>query len=128
VEGERVTLKIVAKWGDACNVGGDPETVRHKLAVLKQHCAAIGRNDAEIVKSTGVTVHLVESVKTAERRAHQAAGQTCYDWCARPSAEFWPALRGPRAPHVVPKVEARPVANVAPMSTSPSRCPDGAGP
>src|SRR5919202_154646 len=35
--GERVTLKLVAKWGDACNIGGDLDTVRHKLDVLRRH-------------------------------------------------------------------------------------------
>ena len=30
--GEKVTLKLVAKYGDACNIGGfDPEVYRHKF-------------------------------------------------------------------------------------------------
>ncbi|MDQ3225126.1 MAG: TIGR03560 family F420-dependent LLM class oxidoreductase, partial [Chloroflexota bacterium] len=33
--GEKVTLKLVAQYGDACNVGaGDPETCRQKLGIL----------------------------------------------------------------------------------------------
>src|SRR5919199_641396 len=40
--GEKVTLKLVARWGDACNVAGpvpaDVDTIRHKLDVLKRHC------------------------------------------------------------------------------------------
>jgi len=43
-DGEKVTLKLVAQYGDACNVGGDLETVKHKLAVLKEHCEAVGRD------------------------------------------------------------------------------------
>jgi len=35
--GEKVTLKLVAQYGDACNVLGDLETLRRKLAVLKTH-------------------------------------------------------------------------------------------
>src|SRR2546423_4763704 len=35
--GEKVTLKLVPRFGDACNVVGGVETVRTKLAVLKQH-------------------------------------------------------------------------------------------
>src|SRR5487761_1137841 len=42
--GEKVTLKLVAQYGDACNVSGDLETVKHKFAVLKEHCEAVGRD------------------------------------------------------------------------------------
>ena len=37
--GEKVTLKLVAQYADACNVGGDVSTIEHKLAVLKQQRA-----------------------------------------------------------------------------------------
>ena len=37
--GEKVTLKLVAQYGDACNVGGgNPELIRQKLDVLQRHC------------------------------------------------------------------------------------------
>src|SRR4051794_36929234 len=42
--GEKVTLKLVAQYGDACNVGGDFATLTHKFAVLKQHCEDVGRD------------------------------------------------------------------------------------
>jgi F420-dependent oxidoreductase-like protein len=42
--GEQVTLKLVAQYGDACNVNGDLATIEHKFAVLKQHCEAVGRD------------------------------------------------------------------------------------
>ena len=38
--GEQLTLRAVARLGDACNVGGDPEIVRHKLGVLRGHLSA----------------------------------------------------------------------------------------
>ena len=51
--GEKVTLKLVAQYGDACNVGGgNPEVVKHKLDVLRQHCENEGRDYDEITKST----------------------------------------------------------------------------
>ena len=40
--GEQLTLRAVARLADAGNIGGDPETVRHKLAVLRGHCDAAG--------------------------------------------------------------------------------------
>ncbi|HEY0753100.1 MAG TPA: LLM class F420-dependent oxidoreductase [Ktedonobacteraceae bacterium] len=53
--GEQVTLKLVAQYGDACNIGGDLATIKHKLAVLKQHCQAIGR-DYESIRRTTISV------------------------------------------------------------------------
>ncbi|MBE3560637.1 MAG: LLM class F420-dependent oxidoreductase [Ktedonobacteraceae bacterium] len=46
--GERVTLKLVAKYADACNVGGSLETLRKKFAILKQHCEEVGRDYEDI--------------------------------------------------------------------------------
>ena len=55
--GEQVTLKLVAKYGDACNIGGlDPANYRHKFEVLRQHCEAVGRNYDEIERTAVVTV------------------------------------------------------------------------
>lgn len=52
--GEKKTLRLVAKYGDACNLfagfGGD--TLEHKLNVLREHCAAEGRPYEEIEKTT----------------------------------------------------------------------------
>jgi F420-dependent oxidoreductase-like protein len=50
--GEKVTLKLVAKYADACNVvGNDPEVTKHKLDVLKEHCERLERDYASIIKS-----------------------------------------------------------------------------
>jgi F420-dependent oxidoreductase-like protein len=46
--GERRTLRLVARHADACNLFGDPDTVRHKLAVLREHCAAERRDPATV--------------------------------------------------------------------------------
>jgi len=46
--GERRTLRLVARHADACNLFGDAAVVRHKLAVLRAHCEAEGRDPAEI--------------------------------------------------------------------------------
>lgn len=55
--GEQVTLKLVAQYGDACNVGGDPETVKHKLEVLRGHCEKVGRDYSSIIKSSNLNVY-----------------------------------------------------------------------
>jgi alkanesulfonate monooxygenase SsuD/methylene tetrahydromethanopterin reductase-like flavin-dependent oxidoreductase (luciferase family) len=49
--GERETLKLVAKYGDACNLFGSVDTVKHKLAVLRNHCKDIGRDYNSILKT-----------------------------------------------------------------------------
>lgn len=54
--GEQVTLKLVAKYADAANIGGDLETVRHKLDVLRGHCDTLGRDYQTIIRSSNVNV------------------------------------------------------------------------
>ena len=41
--GEQKTLRMVAQYADGCNLFGDPEVAGQKLAILKQHCDAVGR-------------------------------------------------------------------------------------
>ena len=49
--GEQRTLRIVAQYGDMCNIFGDVETVRHKMGVLRYHCESIRRDPDTIVKT-----------------------------------------------------------------------------
>ncbi len=46
--GERVTLRLAARYGDGCNLFGDVATVRRLIGVLHEHCAAVGRDPAEV--------------------------------------------------------------------------------
>jgi F420-dependent oxidoreductase-like protein len=52
--GERRTLKLVAQHANACNVFGDADTLRHKFAVLEEHCQRAGRDPSEITKTAFV--------------------------------------------------------------------------
>jgi alkanesulfonate monooxygenase SsuD/methylene tetrahydromethanopterin reductase-like flavin-dependent oxidoreductase (luciferase family) len=59
--GEQVTLKLVAKYGNASNFGlGDPEVIRQKVEILKRHCEAAGRDYESLVKSTEIPLILIE--------------------------------------------------------------------
>ncbi|UOQ87958.1 LLM class F420-dependent oxidoreductase [Agromyces endophyticus] len=49
--GEQVTLKIAATYADYTNFTGSLEEFAHKDEVLRGHCAAIGRDAAEITRS-----------------------------------------------------------------------------
>jgi F420-dependent oxidoreductase-like protein len=62
--GEKVTLRLVAQYANACNIGGDIATIKHKLAVLKQHCEELGR-DYESIKKT----NLIDDCVIAETEA-----------------------------------------------------------
>ena len=63
--GEKVTLKLVAQYGDACNVLGNMETNKHKLAVLKEHCEKLGRDYATIHCTTGAVCSIADSDEEA---------------------------------------------------------------
>jgi F420-dependent oxidoreductase-like protein len=49
--GEQLTLRAVARLADACNIGGEPDLVMHKLAVLRRHCDAAQRDYDSIEKT-----------------------------------------------------------------------------
>jgi alkanesulfonate monooxygenase SsuD/methylene tetrahydromethanopterin reductase-like flavin-dependent oxidoreductase (luciferase family) len=49
--GEQKTLRLVAKYADACNLFPTPE-LQHKLDVLKRHCEREKRNYDDIEKTT----------------------------------------------------------------------------
>lgn len=65
--GERRTLAIVARHADACNVVGDPTTVRHKLDVLEAHCEQAGRDPAEISKTRLGALVIADTAANAAR-------------------------------------------------------------
>lgn len=69
--GEKVTLKLVAKYGDACNisVGADPEAYKHKYQALQEHCEKLGRDYSTIIKSAHVFMTLVEPGKDPQKTA-----------------------------------------------------------
>ena len=48
--GEKKTLRLVAKYADACNLFARPE-LEHKLDVLRAHCDDVGRDYDEIEKT-----------------------------------------------------------------------------
>jgi alkanesulfonate monooxygenase SsuD/methylene tetrahydromethanopterin reductase-like flavin-dependent oxidoreductase (luciferase family) len=60
-----VTLKLVSRYGDACHIGGDVPSIQRKLAILKQHCAAIGRDYESIHRTATAFCSLGETAEQA---------------------------------------------------------------
>jgi len=67
--GEKVTLRIVAEHGDACNLtdSTDPAFYRHKLDVLASHCEAVGRDYDQILRTASFTVFTAKSQPELDR-------------------------------------------------------------
>jgi alkanesulfonate monooxygenase SsuD/methylene tetrahydromethanopterin reductase-like flavin-dependent oxidoreductase (luciferase family) len=72
--GEKRTLRLVALYADKCNVTGDVAQLAHKIDVLRQHCADVGRDPAEVaVTWMGPLILTTSDENTAEVRAMVAA-------------------------------------------------------
>jgi F420-dependent oxidoreductase-like protein len=56
--GEKKTLRLVAEYGDACNLYGTPEVIGAKLAILRGHCERLRRDYGAIEKTAIATVEL----------------------------------------------------------------------
>ena len=65
--GERRTLRIAARLGDGCNLPASLDVLDHKLAVLRDHCRAAGRDPAE------VQVTVLDIPVIGDDRGHAAA-------------------------------------------------------
>jgi alkanesulfonate monooxygenase SsuD/methylene tetrahydromethanopterin reductase-like flavin-dependent oxidoreductase (luciferase family) len=59
--GEKKTLRLVAEHADMCNLFGDAETVRHKVEVLRAHCADVDRDPSEVT-----VTHLSQAMTAAD--------------------------------------------------------------
>ena len=49
--GTKVTLRLVAQYGQFCNVSGEADAVAHLFGALRDHCERIGRPHAEVTRS-----------------------------------------------------------------------------
>jgi alkanesulfonate monooxygenase SsuD/methylene tetrahydromethanopterin reductase-like flavin-dependent oxidoreductase (luciferase family) len=67
--GEKKTLRIVAQYADANNLGGGFERVQRKEAILLEHCAAVGRDPAEIERTANLGVVVIRDTQDEATRA-----------------------------------------------------------
>ena len=75
--GEKKTLKLVARYADACNIAAyNLDDTAHKLDVLRQHCANEGRDYDAIIKQAQTRYNLGENGENVQQtieQLHQAA-------------------------------------------------------
>jgi alkanesulfonate monooxygenase SsuD/methylene tetrahydromethanopterin reductase-like flavin-dependent oxidoreductase (luciferase family) len=65
--GEKKTLRTVARYADMWNAMGTVEVMKHKIEVLRGHCADVGRDPAEIEFTMGIKATIRDSAEEAER-------------------------------------------------------------
>jgi F420-dependent oxidoreductase-like protein len=73
--GEKVTLRIAARWADEWNVWGNVATLQHKMAILDRHCASVGRDPRAIRRSAVALLQLVDDPQVAEQIRAGASGR-----------------------------------------------------
>jgi hypothetical protein len=64
----------VARHADACNLFGDPDTVRRKVRVLHEHCAIEDRDPAEITVTNLSEAAILGGSASAQERYAPVVG------------------------------------------------------
>ncbi|MCZ6887219.1 MAG: LLM class F420-dependent oxidoreductase [Gammaproteobacteria bacterium] len=73
--GEKVTLKIAAKYADEWNVWGTVETLKHKMAILDDHCANVGRDPSTIQRSAVALLFMSDDAAFIDKMKSRNLGQ-----------------------------------------------------
>ena len=70
--GEKRTLRIVARYADAMNVGGGFENVKRKDEILRRHCEEVGRDESEIERTVGMGTCIIRDDPAEAQRVFEA--------------------------------------------------------
>jgi alkanesulfonate monooxygenase SsuD/methylene tetrahydromethanopterin reductase-like flavin-dependent oxidoreductase (luciferase family) len=87
--GPKVTLRLVARYADANNVGGSFESVKSKEEILRQHCDGVGRDEAEIERTANIGPVIIRDTRAEAVRVlessyeHNGQAKT---WSGRPAS------------------------------------------
>ncbi|GAA4162636.1 LLM class F420-dependent oxidoreductase [Gryllotalpicola daejeonensis] len=71
--GEKKTLRLVARYADACNLADGPE-IAHKLDVLRAHCDAVGRAYSSVEKTAMIRLDPTQSADEVVAACERLAG------------------------------------------------------
>ncbi len=89
--GEQVTLKITARYADWWHGFGTADIIKHKLAILKQHCLDVGRDFNEIAPTAGGGVLVRDDLNTVDKRMREVAARNRVEAPNRPAVLGTPA-------------------------------------
>jgi alkanesulfonate monooxygenase SsuD/methylene tetrahydromethanopterin reductase-like flavin-dependent oxidoreductase (luciferase family) len=70
--GPNVTLRLVARFGDACNIGGSASSIPEKEAALLRHCEDVGRDEREIERTVGIGAPVIRDSRAEAERVFRA--------------------------------------------------------
>jgi F420-dependent oxidoreductase-like protein len=73
--GEKRTMRIAARYADEWNVWSVPETMAHKLEVLRRHCEGVGRDRGEIEVSTQALLFMSDDREWLDRKRQESAAR-----------------------------------------------------
>lgn len=85
--GEKKTLRLVARYADACNLSEGPQ-IPHKLEVLRGHCETERRDYATIEKTSGGHIHALDRDELL-RRGEALRGMGIEHWIVEPHRRPW---------------------------------------
>ena len=89
--GENVTLRLVARYADGCNIGfaNGIEVFKRKEAALRRHCQEVGRNEREIERTMNVGPILIRDSEAEALRVLEATYEhngNAETWAGRPAS------------------------------------------
>ncbi len=99
--GEQLTLRVVAKHADEWNLFGSPDEFRRKIAILEEHCRAVGRDPATIEKSVAAPLALATDRGQVERLVADIASRRRAD-----PEQLKPAMLSGTPDDIIRQVEA----------------------
>jgi len=70
--GRNVTLRLVARYADACNLGGTVANIAEGEAALVRHCGSIGRDERSIERTAGIGVPVIRDSREEAKRVQAA--------------------------------------------------------
>ena len=78
--GPKITLRIVAELGDACNLWGPPARFTEQRDILRRHCDAVGRDENTIEKTTYDVVVCAPTAAAVKAKVNRVLPEGHQEW------------------------------------------------